>query len=275
MNIDKQDYDRTGKLLTERIEIKQKGSGLLENKTAIITGATLGIGLACAVRFVREGAKVVITDIQDEIGFANAEFIRSCGGECTYFHCDAFDRSDVKATVKGAVKKYGRIDILVNNAGYNIPARFEVATPSQFRQMVGIHGLSHCYMIWEVYPYMKEQGGGVILEFGSKSSVKSSMRDPFYCFAKAGAAQLTKCLNLEFGRDNIRINCIGPGAVLTGMTMTNDGEPIPGFMRMAEFSPRGYLAQPEEIAKTAVWLCSDESDYVSGQILCADGGLVT
>jgi len=275
MKIDKQDYNRTGKMLSEKIEIKPKGLRLLDDKVAVITGATLGIGLACAVRFIQEGAKVVITDIQDEIGFINAEFIRSCGGDCTYFHCDAFNRDDVKVAIRGAIEQYGRIDILVNNAGYNTPARFEEATPSQFRQMVGIHGLAHCYMIWEVYPYMKEQGGGVILEFGSKSSVKSSLRDPFYCFAKAGVGQLTKCLNLELGRDNIRINCIGPGAVFTGMTMTNDGEPIPGFTRMADFSPRGYLAWPEEIAKTAAWLCSGESDYISGQILCADGGLVT
>jgi len=274
MNIDKQEYDRTGKILSEKIEIKPESSRLLDNKVAIITGANLGIGQACTIRFIQEGAKVIITDIQDEIGLSNAEFIRSCGGECAYYHCDAFNRNDVKTTIKGAVEKYGRIDILVNNAGYNTPARFEEATPSQFRQMVGIHGLAHCYMIWEVYPYMKEQGGGVILEFGSKSTVKSSLRDPFYCFAKAGVGQLTKCLNLELGRDNIRINCIGPGAVFTGMTMTNDGKPIPGFERMADFSPRGYLAWPKEIAKTVAWLCSNESDYVSGQILCADGGLV-
>ena len=274
MKIDKQEYDRTGKILTERIEIKPKGFGLLEDKVAIITGATLGIGQACAIRFIQEGAKVVITDIQDEIGLKNAEFVRYCGGDCTYFHCDAFSREDVKAAVKGAIEEYGRVDILLNNAGYNTPARFEDATPGQFRQMVGIHGLAHCYMIWELYPYMKKQGGGVILEFGSTSSVKSSLRDPFYCFAKAGVGQLTKCLSLELARDNIRINCIGPGAVFTGMTMTNDGKPIPGFLRMTDFSPRGYLAQPEVIAKTAVWLCCDESDYVSGQILCADGGLI-
>jgi NAD(P)-dependent dehydrogenase (short-subunit alcohol dehydrogenase family) len=275
MRIDKQDYHRTGKTLSEKFEIKPECCRLLEGKVAIITGANLGIGLACAIRFVQEGAKVVITGRQDEVGYANEEFIRSCGGDCTYFHCDAFSRSDVKETIKGTIKKYGRIDILVNNAGYNIPARFEDATPSQFRQMVGVHGLAHCYMIWEVYPHMKEQGGGVILEFGSKSTVKPSLRDPFYCFAKAGIGQLTKCLNLEFGRDNIRINCIGPGAVFTGMTMTDDGKPVPGFTRLADFSPRGYLAWPEEMAKTVVWLCSDESDYVSGQTLCSDGGLVT
>ena len=275
MKIDKQEYNRTGKIISDKIEIKPEGFRLLDNKVAIITGATLGIGLACVIRFIQEGAKVVITDIQDEIGRANAEFIRSCGGDCIYMHCDAFSYDDVKATVKGTIEEYGRIDILVNNAGYNIPFRFEDATPSQFRQMVGIHGLAHCYMIWEIYPYMKEQGGGVILEFGSKSTVKSSLRDPFYCFAKAGSGQLTKCLNLELGRDNIRINCIGPATVYTGMTMTNDGKPIPGFERMADFSSRGYIAWPEEIAKTAVWLCCDESDYISGQILCTDGGLVT
>ena len=275
MNIDKQEYERTGTVLSDKIGIKPAEHRLLDNKVAIITGASLGIGLACAVRFVQEGAKVVITGRQDEIGFANAEFIRSCGGDCTYFHCDAFNRDEVKAAVKGTIEKYGRVDILVNNAGYNTPGRFEEATPSQFRQMVGIHGLAHCYMIWEVYPFMKEQGGGVILEFGSKSTVKSAIRDPFYCFAKSGIGQLTKCLNLEFGRDNIRINCIGPGAVYTGMTMTDDRKPIPGFERMADYATRGYLAWPEEIAKTAAWLCSDESDYISGQILCTDGGLVT
>ena len=275
MKIENMTYDRTGKLLSEKIEIKPKGMCLTEGKVVIITGATLGIGLACAERFIQERAKVAITGIEDDIGEANAKFLTDCGGECTYYHANAFERREVSAMVKAVMEKYGRIDILLNCAGYNIPASFEQATPDQFRQMVGIHGLAHCYTLWEVLPVMEAQGGGVILEFGSKSSDKPAAHDPFYCFAKAGIKQMSKNLNLEFGHKNIRINCICPGPTVSGMTTTENGEIIPDFQHIGKLVPRGRYAMPEDIAKTAVWICSDEADFIAGLTFNVDGGIVT
>lgn len=266
---------RVPKILTEKILIKPEGTGLIEGKIAIITGGTQGIGLASVARFVEEGATVVFTGRQDDLGLANARFLTECGGECTYYHCDALDREQVKNVVQKVIEKYGRIDILVNNAGQNITERFDDATPEQFRQMVRIHGLGHCYMLWEILPIMEKQGGGVVVEVGSKSSVKAAIRDPFYCFAKAGVAQLAKCLNLEYGKSNIRINMLAPGLVYSGMTTKKDGVPFDEVTRMKDFNCRGYIAYPEEMAKSVVWLASDEADYISGQIICSDGGLVT
>ena len=276
MKIDKQEYDRIGKVM-EKVTLKPEGSRLLDGKVAIVTGAGLGIGRATVMRFLEEGAKVVFTDLQDDIGEANEKILTELGFEVMYVHCDAFNRDDVKNLVKKTIERFGRIDILDNSAGYNVQGRIgtEYATASKFRQMVGIHGIAHCYTIWEVLPYMKAQGGGVILEFGSKSSVRASLRDPYYVFAKAGVAQMTKCLTLELAKYNIRINTIAPGAVLTGMTLTKTGEKVPGFDAILQFSARGYAAEPDAIAGIVAWLCSDESDYICGQIISCDGGIVS
>jgi 3-oxoacyl-[acyl-carrier protein] reductase len=275
MEIEKMDYDRTGKILTEDIDVKPTGQGILEDKVAIITGATLGIGLACAVRFVRERAKVVITGIEEEIGRTNAQFLTNQGGECSYYNVNAFHRDEVKAMVADVMKKYGRVDILVNCAGYNIPVHFEQAKPDEFRQMVGIHGLAHAYTLWEILPIMETQGGGAVLEFGSKSSDKPAAHDPFYGFAKAGVKQMSKVLTMEVAQKNIRINCICPGATVTGMTTLKNGEIIPDFKEVAKTISVGRYAYPEDIAKAAVWICSDEAGYVSGLTFNVDGGIVT
>ena len=277
MKIDKMEYDRDAKAMDQQITLKPEGARLLDGKVAIVTGAGLGIGRATVMRFLAEGAKVVFTDLQDDVGEANEKFLTEQGFDVMYVHCDAFDRNQVHAMVQKTIERYGRIDILDNNAGYNVKGRIGTpdATPSKFRQMVGVHGLAHCYTIWEVLPYMKAQGGGTILEFGSTSSVRASLRDPYYCFAKAGVVQMTKCLCLELAKYNIRINAIAPGAVLTGMTMTNEGEKVPGFDAILSFSARGYAAEPWQIANVVTWLCSDESDYIDGQIIRCDGGIVS
>lgn len=275
MKFEKMDYDRTGSLLTEKVEIKPSGSCLTEDKVVIVTGATLGIGLGCAIRFTQERAKVIVTGIEEEIGAANAKFLTDCGGACTYYNVNAFDRSAVKSMVKSVMEQYGRIDVLVNCAGYNIPLHFEDYKPDHFRQLVGIHGLAHCYTMWEILPIMERQGGGVVLEFGSKSSDKPAAHDPFYGFAKAGVKQMSKVLNMEYGHKNIRINCICPGPTVSGMTTLENGEIIPDFAEIAKQVPRARCAYPEDIAKAVVWICSDEADYVAGLTFNVDGGIVT
>ena len=275
MKMEKRDYDRSGKLIEGEITIKPKGYGLLEGKVALITGGNLGIGQGCVLRFIQEGATVAFTDLKDGVGFANAEYIRTQGGECTYYHCDAFHEDEVKVTIAAIMEKYGRIDILVNSAGYNVATPFANANPGQYLQMVGVHGLAHCYTMWAVHPIMKAQGGGMILNFGSKSSGKPATHDPFYCFAKAGIAHMTKCISLEFARDNIRMCAIAPGAILTGMTSSDDGTPNAPFMQLANMLPRGYIGMPKDIANVVTWLCSDQADYVSGHTYYCDGGIVT
>ncbi len=273
----KMDYDSKGKVLTEKVELVPEGTGLVEGKVALITGATLGIGLAMATVFAQHRAKVVITGIEEEIGQANAAFLNECGCEVTYVNANAFNRDEIDALFDIIKEKYGRIDILINSAGYNIPAHFMECTESQFRQLVGIHGLAHVYTLQNAIPMMQAQGGGVVLEFGSKSSDRPGDYDPFYCLAKAGAKLMSKSLNMEFGPDNIRINLICPGPTITGMTQDNDGNIVPAFAPggpvLKQTSLR-KIAMPKDIADAALIICSDYARYIGGLTYNVDGGIV-
>ena len=273
----KEDYDARGKHLSEKVELVPEGTGLVEGKVTLITGATLGIGLAMATLFAQHRAKVIITGIEEEIGEYNANFLRECGCDVVYKNANAFKRDEIKALFDYIKKEYGRIDILINSAGYNIPSPFMDATESQFRQLVGIHGLAHCYTLWEAIPMMKEQGGGTILEFGSKSTDRPGDYDPFYCLAKAGAGMMAKSLNMEFGRFGIRINCICPGPTITGMTQDNDGKIVDAFEKggpVLKHTALRKIAMPIDIAKAAIIICSDYAGYVAGLTYNVDGGIV-
>lgn len=273
----KMDYDAKGKLLTDRVELVPKGSGLVEGKVVLITGATLGIGLAMAVLFAQHRAKVVITGIEEEIGNYNSRFLRECGCEITYVNANAFVREEIETLFEFIKEQYGRIDILINSAGYNIPAHFMETTESQFRQLIGIHGLAHVYTLQNAIPMMQEQGGGVVLEFGSKSSDRPGDYDPFYCMAKAGVKMMAKSLNMEFGPDHIRINTICPGPTITGMTQDNDGNIVDAFKAggpvLKQTSLR-RIAQPVDIANAALIICSDYAGYIAGLTYNVDGGIV-
>ena len=273
----KMDYNSKGKLLTEKVELVPEGTGLVEGKVTLITGATLGIGLSMATLFAQHRAKVIITGIEEEIGKYNAQFLRDCGCEVTYYNANAFYRNEIHDLFEEIRKTYGRIDILINSAGYNIPAHFMEATESQYRQLMGIHGLAHVYTLQEAIPMMQKQGGGVVLEFGSKSSDRPGDYDPFYCMAKAGVKLMSKSLNMEFGPDNIRINCICPGPTITGMTQDNDGNIVPAFAKggpvLKQTSLR-KIAMPIDIAKAALIICSDYAGYVAGLTYNVDGGIV-
>ena len=257
--------------------MKEKGQGRLNGRVAIVTGTTSGIGEAIALRFAEEGATVVMTGIEPEIGEANAGIIAQAGGEAVYVNVDALDQVGVQAMVRNVMERYGRIDILVNNAGYHIGNHFLESNPDDFRQMINVHGLSHCLTMWEVLPIMKKQGSGNVINLGSKASVRPGGFEPFYCFAKAGINIMTKALNMEYAPYGIRMNVLCPGATLSKMTVREDTEDgfAPGFADLARnFIPLRRHGTPRDQADAALWLASDESAYVSGLSLHVDGGIV-
>ncbi len=260
-----------------RVEMTQEARGRIEGRVAIVTGTTSGIGEAIALRFAEERAKVIMTGIEPEIGQANAGAINDAGGEGTYIDVDSLDRDGIERMVGVVMEKYGRIDILVNNAGYHIGRHFHESNPDDFWQMVNIHGLSHCYTMWEILPIMKRQRSGNVINLGSKASVRPGAFEPFYCFAKAGINMLTKALNMEYGPYGIRMNILCPGATLSRMTVRDDTEDgfAPGFAGLArDFIPLRRHGTPKEQADAALWLASDESSYVAGLSLHVDGGIV-
>lgn len=261
----------------QTVNMVEKSHGRLANRVAIVTGTTSGIGEAIALRFAEEGATVVMTGIEPEIGEASAKAINQAGGRAIYFNVDSLDQTKIRQMVHSVVDKYSRIDILVNNAGYHIGRHFLESNPEDFWQMINIHGLSHCYTMWEVLPIMKKQRSGNVINLGSKASVRPGGFEPFYCFAKAGINVMTKALNMAYGPYNIRMNILCPGPTLSRMTLwegTEDGF-APGFGALAkDFVPLRRHGTPKDQADAALWLASDESSYVSGLSMHVDGGIV-
>jgi 3-oxoacyl-[acyl-carrier protein] reductase len=260
-----------------RVGMTERGRGRIEGKVAMVTGCTSGIGEAIALRFAEERAKVIMTGIEPEIGEASAKAIVEAGGEAKYLNVDSLDQDGIKKMVGTVMETYGRIDILVNNAGYHIGRHFDESSPDDFWAMINIHGLSHCYTMWEVLPIMKQQGSGNVINLGSKASVRPGGFEPFYCFAKAGINMMTKALNIEYGPYGIRMNILCPGATLSRMTLrenTEDGF-APGFNALKErLIPLRRHGTPRDQANAALWLASDESSYVAGLSLHVDGGIV-
>ncbi len=263
-------------MAVEKVRMTERGRGRIEGKVAIVTGTTSGIGEAIALRFAEERARVAMTGIEPEIGEASARAINDAGGEAFYVNVDALDQHGIRRMVEGVVERYGRIDILVNNAGHHIGRHFHESSPDDFWAMINVHGLAHCYTMWEVLPIMKNQRSGNVINLGSKASVRPGAFEPFYCFAKAGINVMTKALNIEYGQYGIRMNILCPGATLSRMTVwagTEDGF-APGFNALKEFIPLRRHGVPRDQADAALWLASDESSYVSGLTLHVDGGIV-
>ena len=243
----------------------------LKNRIAIITGAARGIGLACAERFVAEGAHVMIADVLDEVGTAEARRLGAA-----YLHCDVSKSSDVNATVAAVVKKYGAVDILMNNAAINISGDFLDSSEADFDRVIAINLKGSFLMLQACAREMVKQvaagkpAGSII----NMSSVNDTLAIPTivsYCVAKGGVSQLTRATSISLAPHGIRVNAIGPGSIMTDMlkSVVNDRS---AMTRVMSRTPMGRVGQPSEIAAIALFLASDDSSYVTGQTIYADGG---
>src|SRR5205823_3585411 len=254
--------------------------GRLDGKVAVITGATSGIGLHTAELFVAEGAKIVIAGRRAPEGEALA---RKLGATCVFRQTDVTVEEQMKALIGLSVEKFGRIDCLFNNAGGPAQTggiegleveRFDAAMATLVRSVM--LGMKHAA------PHMRKQGSGSIINNGSiagrLAGFSSSM---VYSAAKAAVIHLTKCVAMELGEANIRVNSISPGAIATGIfgkalgLSTDAAEKTPAVMRevykSAQPIPRAGL--PEDIAQAAVFLASDESGFINGHDLVVDGAI--
>lgn len=243
----------------------------LRNRIAIITGAARGIGLACAERFAAEGAQVVIADVLDETGTAEANRLGA-----TYMHCDVARSADVNATVAAAVKKFGAVDILMNNAGVNSSSDFLDISEVDFDRVVDINLKGSFLMLQACAREMVRQAAqgrppGAIINM---SSVNDTLAIPTivpYCMAKGGVSQLTRAVSISLAAHGIRVNAIGPGSIETDMLMGVVGDKA-AMTRVLSRTPMGRVGQPSEIAAIAVFLACEDSSYVTGQTIYADGG---
>jgi glucose 1-dehydrogenase len=242
----------------------------LKNRIAIITGASRGIGLAIAERFIADGATVVMTDVLDEQGQAEAIRIGA-----TYLHCDVSQAADVNSIVAAIVKQHGAIDILVNNAGISIAGDFLEITEEQFDTVIGVNLKGSFLMLQTCAKEMVKQiaagrkAGAVV----NMSSVNDTLAIPAiapYTMSKGGVRQLTKVAALALAPHGIRVNAIGPGSIMTDMLKSVATDKA-AMHRIMSRTPLGRVGQASEIASIASFLASDDSSYISGQVIYADG----
>lgn len=245
--------------------------GRLNGKTALITGAGSGFGEGIARKFVEEGARVIVADIDDGAGAKVAGSLRE---SARFVHADVSRDADMAAAVAAAVSHFGRLDILVNNAGYthrNAPM-LEVAE-EDFDRIFAVNVKSIYLGAVHAVPLFRRQGGGVILNIASTAGVRPRPGLTWYNGSKGAVITLTKSMAVELAPDGIRVCALNPVAGETGMLHLFMGEDTPE--RRAQFQstiPLGRFSQPRDIANAALFLCSDEADFLTGVCLEVDGG---
>lgn len=243
-----------------------------DSKVVIITGAGSGIGKATAIAFSREGAKVVVSDINEKQGNETVEEIKKSRGEATFIKCDVSLDEDVRNLVNKTIEKYGRLDCAYNNAGIEgKPCTTTECSIENWDKTINtnLKGVWLC-MKYEI-PAMLKYGKGSIVNCSSIAGLVGFETIPAYVASKHGVIGLTETAALEFAKQNIRVNAVCPGAIHTPMLerFTRGEEDT-----MASQDPMGRIGTPEEIAESVLWLCSDKSSYVTGHALAVDGGWV-
>ena len=253
-------------------------AGILEGKIALVTGGGSGIGSATSLTFAREGAKVVVADVNADGGEGTVTQIKVAGGDAFFVHADVSRASDVEAMVKTAVQMFGRLDCAFNNAGIagggaDGPRLTHEYAEDTWDRVVSINlkGVWLC-MKYEI-AQMLEQGGGAVVNTASVAGLVGLRNATAYVAAKHGVVGLTRTAALEYAQQGIRVNAVCPGYIDTPMTEALRSDPE-RLASVIEREPIGRVGTPQEIAESVVWLCSDASSFVTGHAMAVDGGYV-
>lgn len=248
----------------------------LAGKVALITGAGGGIGRATAVLFAQQGAKVVVSDLDERTAAETARLLRAAGGEAEAIQGDVTQEADVERFVDFTVERFGRLDILFNNAGMTIPGSVTELTEEQWDAVLDVNAKGVFFGCKYGIPAMlSTAGGGSIINTGSGAGHVGTRRGAAYNAAKAAVVLLTKQVALDFARQNVRVNAVCPGMVDTGFmerVFKSRGDEVAARKAAEEAVPMGRLARPEEVARAVLFLASDDSSYVTGSSLMVDGG---
>ena len=242
----------------------------LKDKVAIVTGARRGIGKAIAVKLAQEGAKVVVTDISKE---DCEKVVSEIDDNGLALKLDVTNEDEWKSVVEKTKKEFGRVDILVNNAG--ILAVEEPGETKDIEKVLSVNLKGALLGINSVLPIMIEQKSGKIVSISSIASIVSWPKIPTYSATKGGISALTKCYAGYLGRYNINVNAVAPGAIQTQMLEDATGDLGVSTEQTIAMTPKGRLGKPEDIANAVAFLASEESDFITGQVLVADGGYTT
>lgn len=243
----------------------------LKDKIAIVTGGSRGIGKAIAEKFLSEGAKVIITDIIDE-GEKFVSEAKSKGLELSFYKCDVSDFKEVEKTIEEIYKTFGKIDILVNNAGITKDKIILMMSEEEFDKVINVNLKGTFNFTKCVLKYMSKAKYGKIINISSIIGLMGNAGQSNYAASKAGIIGLTKSVAKEFGKRNICVNAVAPGFIKTPMT-----EQLPDNVKEEYFKviPLGRFGEVEDVANLVLFLASDESSYITGQVIQVDGGLLT
>ena len=243
----------------------------LENKIALVTGGAAGIGKVTAERFAREGAKVIIWDLNEEKGSAAARDIEAGGATALFMRVNTSQFEEVERAAKQIIERFDRIDILINNAGITRDASLKKMTQEQWQQVLDVNltGVFNCTKV--VSEYMVNQGWGRIISASSVVGLYGNFGQTNYVATKAGVIGMTKVWARELGRKGVTANAVAPGFIATEMTGLIPEE----VLRQIESKiPAGKMGTPDDIASAYTFLASDEARYINGAVLSVDGGMV-
>ncbi|HVN88546.1 MAG TPA: SDR family oxidoreductase [Candidatus Binataceae bacterium] len=246
--------------------------GRVSNKVAVITGAASGMGQATAIRFAGEGAAVVVADLNQEGGESTVRQCREQGGRAVFHKTDVSSEENIKSMIDRAVSEFGRLDITFNNAGLvGMLGSIEEVTAEGWDKTHAIllRGV-FLGMKYSVAP-MRKAGGGSIISTASIAGMRGGFGPLAYSAAKAGVISLTECAAAELGKDRIRVNCICPGGINTPIMGRPTAESEASLSRA---QPIGRAGHPEDIANMALFLASDESEWITGTSMLIDGGFM-
>lgn len=244
----------------------------LADKVALITGAGSGIGRGSALLFAKEGARIAVADIDEESAAETVRLIKSQGGEALAIGADVSSPEDTQAMVETTARRFGTVDILYNNAATEGPICFAAQlSVEQFDHVMGVNLRGTWLGMKYALPIMMAQQSGVILNVSSLAGLKATPGGAAYCASKFGVIAITQAVAIEYGKYNIRANCIVPGWIETPMVHRLFGATLPQSSVTAP--PLRRIGQPEDVARAALFLASDDANYITGTVFPVDGGI--
>ena len=247
-----------------------QGLGRLKGKVAIVTGGGTGIGGGISRVFGREGASVLVAEIDPAIGEATVAGIREAGGTALFHRTDVSVDADLAAMIERAVAEFGGLDVLVNNAGVGIGKTVEESSLDEWNRIIGINARGTFLAMKYAIPHLRARGGGSIVNIGSMFAMRAAPTYAVYHASKGAIRQMTKSTALAHAAERIRVNVVHPGLIETpASTRDMTAQDI----ATANIGPMGHWGQPEDIAYACVYLASDEARFVTGIDLSVDGGL--
>jgi meso-butanediol dehydrogenase/(S,S)-butanediol dehydrogenase/diacetyl reductase len=242
----------------------------LNGKVAFVTGFGSGLGQAIAILFAEEGAAIVGTSTTESKGQDTAGTIEKKGGEVLFRAGDVSRSAEMKALMEDGVRRFGGLDIVINSAGVRTNGSITQITEEQWDRTIDVN-LKGVFVVSRLaIPEMIKRGGGVIINIGARSGIAGQAGRAAYCASKGGMITLTEAMAMDYAAEKIRVNCICPGPTRTPMVDTSTPERLAHYQRRV---PIGRIGEPEDIARAALYLASDEASMVTAAILPVDGGM--